>query len=58
MKTFTIPGLPGETFSQYVERVSGLAWQFNGDRTLQIAEIGKVTLDGDKPVGSDLVEEV
>ncbi len=57
MKTFFVPGEQGESFQAYCERVSGLAWTFNADRNLTIAQIGEVSLDGDKPAGSDFAEK-
>ncbi len=56
MKTFNVPGLPGENYQDYVQRVSGLAWQFSGERALQVSDVGLVTLDGDQPDGAGFEE--
>jgi hypothetical protein len=58
MRTFLVPAQQGETFQDYADRVSGLDWVFTASRSLDIATIGEVSLDGDKPVDSDFEEKI
>ena len=58
MRTFLVPALPGENMVAYQTRISSMSWQFVGTRELSMLEIGAVSLDGDKPVGSTFVEVI
>ena len=55
MRTFIVPALAGETHQEFCYRVSNLAWQFAEERALTVNE-GRVTLEGDKPLGSSFEE--
>lgn len=56
MKTFQVPALLNETYAEYVERVSSIAWVFSGAPHLRVPSIGTVELDGEQPVPGEYYE--
>lgn len=56
MKTFSVPALEGESYYQYAERVSGIAWVFNGAPSINVPHVGTVELDGEQPNSGEYPE--